>query len=302
MCQTATLALLTAVGGCWQASLENAALVVALGRAGAPPPAGMSKCQVALQDAMSALEEEVDRGGVNGGAHVRLSGCLKRVYDASDGSKKRHIRGYLIETLAEDPFGAASVPCKYRDIIEDEAFLRELIHAKRNEGAPISADWWAHLMEALLPGWMLEHPDDEAIRSSFRRLLIILLRVRWHTLEPLEAHLDKLGVVPSQLFPVYDDDDAAWDDEDTWALVWEALRADARFICWLLKGADKGGYSPAHRAELRECAFDSADKMARDDPRWLRALGLRNIMEYMGCERIRTLGVSFADAKAMQQR
>lgn len=256
----------------------------------------MSKRRRAIQDAMSALDEEVDKGGVNSGAHVRLSKCLKTVYDAENAQKTKVIRGYLLEQLVNSPFDAISVPFKYKSIVENEAFLRELVRMKRREGTPIPQDWWVDLMEGLLPNWMLESPDDKALRSIFRATVIVLLRVRWHTLEPLMAHLNKLGIAPSELFPVNDDDDDA-----EWAHVWNALRADARLVRWLLKGKDKGGYSRAHVSEIQQFSFDHADKMARDDPKWLRALGLQNIQEYMGCAVTRMLGQSFKEARAMQR-
>ena len=254
-----------------------------------------SKRKRALQNALTQLEREVEEGHVNEGAHVRLSKCLKSAHDATPDDRTMHVRTFLIDMLVEDPFGAMSVPSKDRHIIEDEAFLRQLIHKKRKGGKQIKSNWWECLLDGLLPEWMLENPDDQAIRSIFRSIAITLLRVRWHTLVPLEEHLDKLKIVPAELFFL----DPPEDDEDCFGSVWQALSADARFVRWLLKGKEKGGYSPAHRARLREYAFDHADKMARDDPEWLKALGLRNIMEYMGCELNRMMGSSFADARAM---
>ena len=254
-----------------------------------------SKRKRALQNALTQLEKEVEDGNVNEGAQVRLSKKLKEAHDATPDDRDKHVRAFLIDMLVEAPFGAMCVPLDDRHIIEDEAFLRELIHAKRKDEKDIKDYWWEALLEGLLPEWMLEDPDDQCIRSIFRCIVIKLLLVRWNTLAPLEAHLNKLKVVPAELFFL----DLPADPTDCWASVWQALSADARFVRWLLKGKDKGGYSPAHRARLREFAFDHADKMARDDPEWLKALGLRNIMEYMGCELNRMLGKSFVDARAM---
>ena len=258
---------------------------------------GNSKRKRALHSAMTQLETEVEQGHVNEGAHVRLSQRLKTAHDATPDEKTRHIRQYLHESILEDPFGGTmSIPCKYRWMIEDQAFLRRLIHAKRNKGGvPIKNAWWTDLMDGMLPEWMLHRSDDHALRSIFRSITITLLRVRWHTLAHVETHLSKLNLVPADLFPL----DPPENTEDYWATVWQAIEADARFVRWLLKGKDKGGYSPAHRARLREYAFDHADAMARKDPEWLKALGLRNIMEYMGCEVNRMLGSSFVDARAM---
>tara|TARA_B110001450_G_C17523121_1_gene441442 strand:+ start:26 stop:802 length:777 start_codon:yes stop_codon:yes gene_type:complete len=257
----------------------------------------VGKRKRALHSAMTQLETEVEHGHVNEGAHVRLSKCLKTTYDATPDDRTKHVRTFLVDMLVQAPISAMSVPLDDRHIIEDEAFLRELIHAKRKDGKDIKDDWWEDLLEGLLPGWMLEDPDDQGIHSVFRSIAITLLRVRWNTLAPLEAHLNKLKVVPAELFFLNLPADAT----DCWASVWQALSADARFVRWLLKGKDKGGYSSAHRAQLREFAFDHADKMARKDPEWLKALGLRNIMEYMGCELNRMLGASFVDARAMAQ-
>lgn len=254
-----------------------------------------SKRKRALHSAMTQLETEVEQGHVNEGAHVRLSQCLKTAHDATPDGKTRHVRAYLIDALVDNPFAAINVPLQHRWLIENQAFLRRLIQAKRKEEVPIKDDWWADLMEGLLPEWMVEKSDDQSLRSICRATVITLLRVRWHTLSPLEAHLNKLKVVPSELFPL----DPPEDTTDYYATVWDAVEDDARFVRWLLKGKDKGGYSPAQRARLREYAFDHADAMARKDPEWLKALGLRNIMEYMGCELNRMLGKSFVDARAM---
>ena len=256
---------------------------------------GGSKRKRALHSAMAQLETEVEQGHVNEGAHVRLSQCLKTAHDATPDLKARHIRTYLIDALVENPFGSMNVPNQHRWLIEDQAFLRRLVHAKRKEAVPIKDDWWTDLLTGLLPDWLLEDSGDFPCRSIFRSIVITLLRVRWHTLAPLEAYLDKLKVVPAELFPL----DPPEEDENYFATVWQAIEADARFVRWLLKGKDKGGYSHAHRARLREYTFDHADAMARKDPEWLKALGLRNIMEYMGCELNRMLGSSFVDARAM---
>ena len=256
---------------------------------------GNSKRKRALHSAMTQLETEVEQGHVNEGAHVRLSQCLKTAHDATPDDRARHIRKYLIDILVDNPFAAINVPMQHRWMIENQAFLRRLIQAKRKEAVPIEDDWWADLMEGLLPESMVEDPDDQGLRSMSRAIVITLLSVRWHTLSPLEAHLNKLKVVPAELFPLDPPEDAT----EYWASVWEAVESDARFVRWLLKGKDKGGYSPAQRARLREYAFDHADEMSRKDPEWLKALGLRNIMEYMGCELNRMLGSSFVDARAM---
>ena len=245
----------------------------------------------AFQKALTQLEKEVEEGHVNEGAQVRLSKCLKLAHDATPDDRTKHVRAFLVDMLVQAPISAMSVPLDDRHIIEDERLLRELIHAKRKDGQEIRR-LVGGPARGLCPR-MLEDPNDQGIRSIFRSIAITLLRVRWHTLAPLEAHLDKLKVVPAELFFL----DLPADATDCWASVWHGLSADARFVRWLLKGKEKGGYSPAHRARLREFAFDHADKMARDDPEWLKALGLRNIMEYMGCELNRMLGKSFVEAR-----
>ena len=51
----------------------------------------MCRRKRALQNAMEALEEEVEKGNVNSGAHVALSKKLKEAYAATPSEKKVHV-------------------------------------------------------------------------------------------------------------------------------------------------------------------------------------------------------------------
>lgn len=133
----------------------------------------MSKRRKALHAIMEQLEEEVEAGNVNEGAHLRLCKRLKRAYDAPS-CRMEHIRSYLLDVLKSDPISAVSVPLKYRYFtLELPAFLAALFRAKREElnkslagddlaedYKEIPASWWEEFLMGAAPEWMFANMDD----------------------------------------------------------------------------------------------------------------------------------------------
>lgn len=251
-----------------------------------------SKRKRALRRAMTQLEAEVADGQVKEGAHVRLAKRLMVAFHAPGDDGRRHVENYLLDALTDDPFGAMCVPLKHRHILEDPVFLRRLLHAKRKQGgAPIPDEWWADFLEGFLAGWFFDDKRDQSLLDIGRSCVVLLLSTRWNTLAPTLRRLDKLALVPSELFPLGDGEDVAHGSLD----VWDALASDARFVAWLLQ--DGAGYAPEEAERLREYAFDKADAAAQRDAGWLRALGLRDLHDVMGLHLQRMLGTGFEDAR-----
>ena len=253
-----------------------------------------------LANAMTQLESEVSKGNVNGGAHLRLCKRLKDVYDARTNSKNTHIRKYLITMLVDDPSASWSVPIDYRDLLTDPVFLRQLLHTKRKQdGAPIDAQWCDDFMEGYLPPFYVEDAEDEKLMSLGRLSVLAMLCTRWNTIEMVERRLDKLGIVPVDLFPVEGDcPEEASDDPRDNLHVWYALASDPRFIRWLLKDSDKS-YTKENVLKLKEHAFNMGDKMATQDDGWMQALGVRDTHDLLTIKLNMMLGKSFEEAREM---
>lgn len=256
-----------------------------------------------LVKAMSQLDHEVANGNLNEGAHLRMCKHLKDVYDAHTNGKNRHIQKYLTAMLVDNPLGSKHVPCNYRHIMQDHKFLWQLLCAKRKKsGAPVTDKWWDDFMEGFVPEWMLQDTGDDVVMGIVRMSILVMLNAHWNTIEVIERRLNKLGMVPATLFPlnrprpVNIGDEAA---EEGFELdVWYALASDARFVRWLLKDSDTG-YSHEDAIQLREYAFEMADKATTRDEGWQRTLGLRNLHDVVHVELSRMLGHSFEEAREM---
>ena len=255
-----------------------------------------------LHRVMSQLQTETEKGDVKEGAQVRIAKHLKAAFDAHDKRKDRCIQSYMIDCFVDDPFGAMSVPSRHRHLIEDPNFLRKLIHTKRKrDGAPIEDKWWDDYMEGYLPEWMFFQPDDVVLQCIARTCIITALGARWHVLEPIERRLNKLGLVPHELFPIRDARPPTLfptgpESEEEFGLdVWHALETEPRFLRWLLK--PDADYSEGERARLQEAAFDHSDRASMQDKGYLNALGLRNVADYLYAHMHRMIGLSFAEAR-----
>ena len=260
----------------------------------------MSKRRAALHAVMEQLETEVEAGNVNEGAHLRLCKRLKRAYDAPS-CRMEHIRSYLIDVLKSDPISAASVPMKYRYFtLELPAFLAALFRAKRTElnkdsgtddYKEIPASWWEEFLMGAAPEWMFANMNDRDFLLNARAFLGILIATDDDSLCHVEAHLDRLKVKPSALFPVAAPDaDSGREDLG----VSHMLDADPRFVRWLLKDE---AYTEDEREQLRAQAFDFSTPDVHDDAGWREALGLRNIDEVRSCVAVCALGSTFREAR-----
>ena len=257
-----------------------------------------------LHRAMSQLQTEAEKGHVNSGAHVRIANRLKSAFDAHDTRKDRCIREYLIDCFVDDPFGALSVPSEHRHLMEDPKFLRKLIHTKRKrDGTPIEDKWWDDFMEGYLPEWMFNNPNDLILQCIARTSTVMALSARWHVLDPIERRLNKLGIAPHVFFPVCDMRPPALfptgpESEEEFGLdVWHALNTEPRFLRWLLK--PDANYSEGEVERLQEVAFDQADKTSTRDEGFLRALGLRGIVDHLYATIHRLIGKSFVESRAI---
>ena len=253
-----------------------------------------------LANAMTQLESEVSNGNVNGGAHLRLCKRLKDVYDARINSKNGHVRKYLITMLVDDASASWSVPMQYRDLLSDPVFLRHLLHAKRKEdGAPIDVEWCDDLMEGYLPPFYLQNTEDKELMELGRLSVLAMLYTRWNTIEMVERRLDKLGIVPVDLFPVEGEcPEEASHVRNENLNVWTAIASDPRFIRWLLKDSEKH-YTKENVLKLKEYAFTMADKMAHRDEGWMKALGVRHMHDTLTIKLNMMLGKSFEEAREM---
>lgn len=255
-----------------------------------------SKHKRVMQLVMSQLDEEVEKGHVQGGAHLRLSKRLKAAFDAPPpDEKKAHVEQFMLDFLKEAPMCAMNIPFKYKDLVENPEFLRRLIHAKRKDKDGTTDKWWAELMDGILPEFVFESTASDWMRQMALGSLSIVLLARWNVLVPVQRHLDNLTLnlklKPVDICPIA----GVHDDHVS---VWNVLDADARFIGWLLKD-DCGGYTPEEVSRLREFAFDRADKTAHRDAGWLRALGLKDMSCILTVEMHRAIGCSFNDARAI---
>ena len=255
----------------------------------------MCRRKRALHNAMEALEEEVEKGNVNSGAHVALSKKLKAAYEATPSGKKMHVEKFLLVMLSEDASTSTSIPYEYREFVLNPAFLRRLMARTRSHfnKKEIPNKWWRDLLAGLLPDWMFE---GDNWREDVFVITATLLQVKWHTLERLEAHLDKVAPAPSKAFPYLHEIE---DDED------ECLPAllifEPRFLRWLLK--EGHGYSPEEEMKLRKRAFETAEQVpeAFQDDGFLRAMGLVNVQGALMLSTTLALGKDFPEALAQTQ-
>lgn len=263
----------------------------------------MDRRKRALQDVMSTLEEQVEKGHVNEGAHLALSKKLKEAHEATPCAKKMHVERFLLRMLCEDASASMSVPYEYRAYVLDQAFLRKLMARTRSYlgGKAIPDEWWRNLLDGLLPDWMFE--DGKGANWQQDRFYITgtILQVRWHTLEKLEAHLDRVAPAPAKAFPYLCEIEDEQMDEDE-CLPW-LLVLEPRFLRWLLKPGH--GYSPEEQMKLRKRAFETADHLrntkAFEDEGFLRAMGLVNAHGAMMLSTTLALGKDFPEALAHTQ-
>ena len=261
----------------------------------------MCRRKRALQNAMESLEEEVEKGNVNSGAHVALSKMLKAAYEATPSGKQVYVEKFLLVMLSEDANASMSIPYEYREFVLNPAFLRKLmartrLYLKEKE---IPDEWWRGLLAGLLPDWMFAKGSrGDNWREDVFAITATLLQVKWHTLEKLEAHLDKVAPAPSKAFPYLHEIE---EDED------ECLPAllifEPRFLRWLLKPGH--GYSPEEQMKLRKRAFETASHLRHtdtlQDDGFLRAMGLVNAHGAMMLSTTLALGKDFPEALAQTQ-
>lgn len=261
-----------------------------------PPPPKPKKQKKGVKDLLRSVLEKLDKEledeNLNEGAHLRLSNGLKEIFDANASTKTQHIEEYLLDTLSDDPFGFMSVHLDYRLIIEKPSFWRKLIvkTKKRFGDKTIPQKWWEDALEWFLPEWSSPSYKDGGCVCLMRVGVIVLLQTRWNTLEPLIARLDDLKIEPSTLFPVEEDDD---DGPDVFCM----LRAEPRFLRWLLK--DGHAYSKKAVNALREAAFLASDKTSERDPLFVKALGLRHCFDLTHVSMSMMLGKEFKEARKM---
>ena len=251
-----------------------------------------------LQDVMSTLEEEVEKGNVNEGAHLRLCKKLKRAHDAASGAKRKHVEALFHEMFVDDPYLAEMIPLTYRHYMIDPHFLRMLITKKRkfSSDRKIPDRWWADLMQGVLPEWMFQMQQPEMV-SGCRGVIGLILETKRHTMEPLEKHLNKHNCVPSKLFPATTNPDD--DVEAEGSEVWTVLRTDSRFLRWLLK--EEHGYSPEEVMQLRKYALSYSNLKSFRDEMFLRAMGLKNGHDAMHLALNMAIGKDFAESLALVQ-
>ena len=245
-----------------------------------------------LRSVLEELDKELEDENLNEGAHLRISNGLKAIFDANASTKTQHIEEYLLDTLSDDPFGFMTVHLDYRPILEKPSFWRKLIvkTKKRYGDKAIPQKWWEDALEWFLPEWSSPNYKHAACVCLMRVGVIVLLETRWNTLEPLIARLDDLKIEPSTLFPVEEDDD---DGPGVFCM----LRAEPRFLRWLLK--DGHAYSKPAVNALRKSALLASDKTAERDPLFVKALGLRNCFDLANVSMSLMMGGDFNEARKM---
>tara|TARA_B110000902_G_scaffold213701_1_gene245375 strand:- start:198 stop:1046 length:849 start_codon:yes stop_codon:yes gene_type:complete len=245
-----------------------------------------------LRSVLEELDKELEDENLNEGAHLRISNGLKAIFDANASTKTQHIQEYLLDTLSDDPFGFMTVHLDYRPILEKPSFWRKLIvkTKKRYGDKAIPQKWWEDALEWFLPEWSSPNYKHAACVCLMRVGVIVLLETRWNTLEPLIARLDDLKIEPSTLFPVEEDDD---DGPGVFCM----LRAEPRFLRWLLK--DGHAYSKPAVNALRKSALLASDKTAERDPLFVKALGLRNCFDLANVSMSLMMGGDFNEARKM---
>ena len=245
-----------------------------------------------LRSVLEELDKELEDENLNEGAHLRISNGLKAIFDANASTKTQHIEEYLLDTLSDDPFGFMTVHLDYRPILEKPSFWRKLIvkTKKRYGDKAIPQKWWEDALEWFLPEWSSPNYKHAACVCLMRVGVIVLLETRWNTLEPLIARLDDLKIEPSTLFPVEEDDD---DGPGVFCM----LRAEPRFLRWLLK--DGHAYSKPAVNALRKSALLASDKTAERDPLFVKALGLRNCFDLANVSMNMMMGGDFNEARKM---
>jgi len=255
----------------------------------------MCRRKRALHNAMEALEEEVEKGNVNSGAHVALSKKLKAAYEATPSGRKMHIEKFLLHMLSEDASAIMSVPYEYREIVINAGFLRMLMARTRSylKKKEIPKQWWRALLAGLLPDWMFE---GDNWREDVFVITATLLQVKWHTLEIFEAHLNRVAPAPSKAFPYLHEL-----EEDENECLPALLIFEPRFLRWLLK--EGHGYSPEEQMKLRKRAFETAEQLTEvfQDDGFLRAMGLKNAHGALMLSTTLALGKDFPEALAQTQ-
>ena len=257
----------------------------------------MCRRKRALHNAMEALEEEVEKGNVNSGAHVALSKKLKAAYEATPSGRKMYVEKFLLTMLSEDASASMSIPYEYREFVISAPFLRKLMARTRLylQKKEIPNKWWRDLLAGLLPDWMFE---GDNWREDVFVITATLLQVKWHTLERLEAHLDRVAPAPSKAFPYLHEIEEDEDECLPFLLVLEP-----RFLRWLLK--EGHGYSPEEQMKLRKRAFETVDHSLKTeafhDDGFLRAMGLKNAHGALMLSMTLALGKDFAEALAQTQ-
>jgi len=261
-----------------------------------PPPPKPKKQKKGVKHLLRSVLEELDKEledeNLNEGAHLRISNGLKAIFDANASTKTQHIQEYLLDTLSDDPFGFMTVHLDYRPILEKPSFWRKLIvkTKKRYGDKAIPQKWWEDALEWFLPEWSSPNYKHAACVCLMRVGVIVLLETRWNTLEPLIARLDDLKIEPSTLFPFEEDDD---DGPGVFCM----LRAEPRFLRWLLK--DGHAYSKPAVNALRKSALLASDKTAERDPLFVKALGLRNCFDLANVSMSLMMGGDFNEARKM---
>jgi len=261
-----------------------------------PPPPKPKKQKKGVKHLLRSVLEELDKEledeNLNEGAHLRISNGLKAIFDANASTKTQHIQEYLLDTLSDDPFGFMTVHLDYRPILEKPSFWRKLIvkTKKRYGDKAIPQKWWEDALEWFLPEWSSPNYKHAPCVCLMRVGVIVLLETRWNTLEPLIARLDDLKIEPSTLFPFEEDDD---DGPGVFCM----LRAEPRFLRWLLK--DGHAYSKKAVNALREAALLASDKTAERDPLFVKALGLRNCFDLANVSMSLMMGGDFNEARKM---
>jgi len=223
-----------------------------------------------LHGMMDELLNQAEKGHLNTEALRVLSKKLKVVHAQSNRARAGHVSRFIINSIAEEPF-TANVLAFHDDTIDtlsDPLSIQLIIHAKRaaSKGA-INASWWTELMEALIPDW--------ASIYWIRERVIVLLMARMHTLEHVEKRLDALRLDPAALFPLKSAGGEPVDPADIGnCSVYDALRADPRFVRWLLKrSATPHTYESAELLSVAVHASLYSGKAEERDEGWCEAVG-----------------------------
>lgn len=275
----------------------------------------MSKRKRALQNMMTQLEEEVENGHVNEGAHVRLSAALKKAHDATgDGSRTRHIREYLIDQVVQVPESISSVTVSAaNNLVNKPEFLERVIveRWRRSPDKGITDAWFDDLLRGVIEPGLFDTGD---LHCSARHAIYLVLETSLGfarndiLLSALMRHLNRYAPKPSEVFPLGPSDRELREDDngiDSEELpdVFGALSVNADFISWLLKpcrnGCTEHGYTYAEVERLRMFAFVYGLDRGPTSATWRCALGLRHMDDARACHRCVRNGYTFAQALAL---